>query len=246
MIDTRIWHDGWVRKLSALERYLFIYLLSNDKCSFCGIYELPISLMSFETGIGEQELEDTMLPRLEPKVYYHNGWVYLINFKKHHVSEKSNNSKKGYDSALNDVPRDVLEYFSRYDSPLKPLISPSDTITLASTITSTFTSTENTTSQDYLKQIPSEDLKEFTDRFEVSVNAIKSKAEELANYCTMHGKRYKNYKAFLLNALKRDFRERPPKKEMSPPKVEEKLTPDQEREKQLGLESIRKKMSLKL
>ncbi len=100
-------------------------------------------------------------------------------------------------------------------------------------------------SVEYLTQIPSEDLKEFTERFEVGVSGVKSKAEELANYCTMHGKRYKNYKAFLLNALKRDFKERPPKKEISPPKVEEKFTPEQEKERKEGLAKIRESMKVK-
>src|SRR3990167_6413350 len=105
MIDTRFWHDNWVRKLNALDRYLFIYLMTNDKCSFCGIYELPLEMMAFEPEIDEHDLEKSMLKRLEPKVYYHESWVYLPNFKKHHVSEKSENSKKGYNSALEEVPR---------------------------------------------------------------------------------------------------------------------------------------------
>lgn len=106
--------------------------------------------------------------------------------------------------------------------------------------------TEPSASQDYLKQIPSEDLKEFTERFEVSVSGVKGKAEELSNYCTMHGKRYKNYKAFLLNALKRDFNERPPKKEASPPpKVEEEISPEEKRRVKERIEEIRNSMALK-
>ena len=42
-------------------------------------------------------------------------------------------------------------------------------------------------------------------RFDCSRPAIKDKAESLKLYCESKGKRYKNYKAFLLTALKKDF-----------------------------------------
>ena len=84
MINTRLWNDGWVReKLNPLDRLVFIYLLTNEHTNISGIYELPISTMSFETGIEKEELNKSMLPRLEPKVFYKKGWVILINFLKH-------------------------------------------------------------------------------------------------------------------------------------------------------------------
>src|SRR3990167_4647215 len=132
MIDTRFWHDNWIRKLNALDRYLFLYLITNDKCSFCGIYELPISTMAYECGIDERDLEKSMLIRLEPKVFYRDGWVYLPNFKKHHVSDKSKNSNVGYENALQEVPDNILEIFSKLYKPLQAPSSPSDTIASAS------------------------------------------------------------------------------------------------------------------
>lgn len=138
-IDTRLWHDNWIRNLNALDRYLFIYLLTNDKCSYCGIYELPLSIMAFESGLDERDLEKTMLPRLSPKVKYHEGWVYITNFKKYHVTEKSDLSKKGYENALMAVPSHILESFALKDKPLQAPSSPSDSSTLTSTSTSTLT-----------------------------------------------------------------------------------------------------------
>lgn len=59
----------------------------------------------------------------------------------------------------------------------------------------------------YLRSIPEEDLKEFTYRFDASPKQVTSKAEDLVNYCEAKGKRYKNYRSFLINALKKDFKE---------------------------------------
>lgn len=60
-------------------------------------------------------------------------------------------------------------------------------------------------SAEYLKKVPKDDLKEFSTRFAVSEKAIESKAEDLLLYCERTGRKYRNYRAFLLNACKRDF-----------------------------------------
>ncbi len=64
-------------------------------------------------------------------------------------------------------------------------------------------------SKKYLKQIPEEDMKEFLERFIATKKEIESKAESLSLYCESKGRVYKNYKSFLLNALKKDFKEKP-------------------------------------
>jgi len=63
-------------------------------------------------------------------------------------------------------------------------------------------------SSSYLKKIPEKDLEEFYNRFDCSKKAIISKAEDLVLWCDTNGKVKKNYKTFLLNALKKDFPER--------------------------------------
>jgi len=60
----------------------------------------------------------------------------------------------------------------------------------------------------YLVKIPKADIQEFMLRFVVTEKEIASKAEDLKLYCERKGRVYRNYKAFLLNALKRDFKER--------------------------------------
>lgn len=59
-------------------------------------------------------------------------------------------------------------------------------------------------SLDYLLKIPDQDLKEITKKYNTTPEFIKSKADDLLNYCKAHGKIYKDYRALLLNAVKRD------------------------------------------
>ena len=106
MINTRFWSDGFVvEKLNALDRLLFLYLLTNEKANIVGIYELPIRTAAFETGIDKDDLEK-MLNRLAPKIEYFNGWVYIRRFVDHQQSNPSIN--RGMIRELETLPSDVI------------------------------------------------------------------------------------------------------------------------------------------
>jgi len=105
-IDTRFWHDNFIReKLNPFDRYPFLYFLTNDKTSICGIYELPISIISSETGI-EKETIFKMLKRLDGKIYYIDGWIYIKNFAKYQNSN-SPKIKIGIEIELSKIPFNI-------------------------------------------------------------------------------------------------------------------------------------------
>lgn len=58
----------------------------------------------------------------------------------------------------------------------------------------------------YLENIPEKDIEEFSEKLRINKSDILSKAEDLLNYCKSKGKTYKDYKAFLSNALKSDYK----------------------------------------
>lgn len=60
----------------------------------------------------------------------------------------------------------------------------------------------------YLTNIPQEDINLFTSKFNCNNNQVISKGDDLLNYCKAKGRQYKDYKAFLRNALKNDYGER--------------------------------------
>ncbi|MDQ5950983.1 MAG: hypothetical protein QG639_260 [Patescibacteria group bacterium] len=57
----------------------------------------------------------------------------------------------------------------------------------------------------YLLKIPLSDISLFHEKFQCSTEQITSKGEDLYNYCKAKGKKYSDYKAFLRNALMKDF-----------------------------------------
>ena len=82
-INTRFWSDSWiVDDLNPLDRYVLLYLLTNEKTNISGVYELPLRTIANETGLDKEEVP-RMIKRLEPKVYYKHGWVVLVNAIKH-------------------------------------------------------------------------------------------------------------------------------------------------------------------
>lgn len=109
-VQDRFWSDGWVRKLNPLDRYLFLYLITNEHTNWAGVYELEIGMMAYESGIDREELERSMLPRLSPKIIHVDGWVYVPNWIKHHMSDRGKltpDQQKAIEKAWTSVPDNI-------------------------------------------------------------------------------------------------------------------------------------------
>lgn len=112
MINSKFWSDSFVvDKLNPLDRYLFLYFLTNEKTNICGVYELPLRTISYETGIDKEEII-RMLARLKGKVEYKDGWVCLTNFIKHQ-NTKSKDVQAGIDKLLDNLPEEILSWSTR-------------------------------------------------------------------------------------------------------------------------------------
>jgi hypothetical protein len=56
-IQTTFWSDTFVTELTPEQKYFYIYLLTNDKTKQCGIYEITLRAMSFDTGYNTETIE---------------------------------------------------------------------------------------------------------------------------------------------------------------------------------------------
>lgn len=107
-IDTRFWHDNFIREfLNPLDRYLFLYFLTNDKTNISGIYELPLSMVANETGL-DKEMLLKMMFRLKGKIDYIEGWVYIRNFQKYQKTT-SPKIKIGISYEMEKIPKRVMD-----------------------------------------------------------------------------------------------------------------------------------------
>jgi hypothetical protein len=106
-INTKFWDDTYIVSLDPTEKLLFIYLLTNPLTDICGIYEIDLRRMSFDTGI-EREMILNIISRFEQedKIYYFDNWIFIKNFKKHQAVNPS--VEKGIERSLKDVPKHIM------------------------------------------------------------------------------------------------------------------------------------------
>lgn len=110
-INTKFWSDNFISELNPLDRYLFLYFLTNEHTNIAGVYELPLKTIAFETGI-EIDMLKKMIKRLTGKVEYIDGWVCIKNFQKHQSAE-SKTVQRGIEIEMAKIPLDIkkkIEY----------------------------------------------------------------------------------------------------------------------------------------
>lgn len=114
-IHSRFWTDTYIDKLDPIEKLLFLYLLTNERVTIAGVYELPLKIMSVETGI-EKEMVEKIIKRFESegKIYFFEGWIYLKNFQKYQNLDNAS-IKKGIENVTNDIPEHIKEYIKSLD-----------------------------------------------------------------------------------------------------------------------------------
>ena len=117
-INTKFWSDSFVVELNPLDRYLFLYLLTNEHTNIAGIYELPIVRMAQETGL-DKEMLSKMMKRLGGKIAYSEGWVIIRNFQKH---QKRNESVLiGIGNVMAEIPSKIKVLYQKLtDTPQTP------------------------------------------------------------------------------------------------------------------------------
>ena len=115
-INTKLWSDSWIRKLNPLDRFLFLYFLTNEHTNICGIYEVALETVAFETGIELDTLSKSMLHRLEPKVFYIDGWVCITNFEKHQRGRGNDKIARGIINAKAEIPKQILDKLAEKSS----------------------------------------------------------------------------------------------------------------------------------
>jgi hypothetical protein len=80
---TELWGEPWFQKWSSTERYLFMYLESNEHCRQSGMYRITLDTMSFETKIPALDLPG-LLEALRSEVEWvpEQSIIWVKNFVK--------------------------------------------------------------------------------------------------------------------------------------------------------------------
>lgn len=108
MINTCFWSDPFIQELKTDEKLLYLYLLTNERTSICGIYEVTKRTICFDTGLTEHRLQQ-IVDRLvqSGKLRTHKNWYYIINFAKHQQNNPS--ILQGIERAKKELPGGLID-----------------------------------------------------------------------------------------------------------------------------------------
>ena len=108
-IDTKFWDDTYIVERDPVEKLLYLYLLTNTLTNICGIYEISLRRIAFDTGI-DKDMVIKILERFEQddKMKYESGYIIIKNFTKHQKDNPSIN--KGINILLKEIPIKLITW----------------------------------------------------------------------------------------------------------------------------------------
>src|SRR5690606_31192600 len=104
-IHVEFWQDSFVLDLTPEEKYFYLYLMTNNKTTQCGIYELPKRVIEMHTGYNRETVEKLLQRFIDyGKVAYedHTKEIMMVNWAKYNFIN-SPKVKKCIEKELMDV-----------------------------------------------------------------------------------------------------------------------------------------------
>jgi hypothetical protein len=167
-----------------------------------------------DTGINKGIVEKAMVKFQEAKkIFFYEGYVFLYNASKYETYSGELN-ERSKERLLSELSNNVLDWYKRIldrgiDTPLKGTINHNtEIINKKSEIINKKGQTLRDKTIKYLEAIPSTDIDYFLSWYKLDNKQLQTKASILADYCRMHNKGYHDPKAFLRNALAKEYGKR--------------------------------------
>jgi hypothetical protein len=89
-VQTTFWQDDFVLNLTPEEKYFYLFLLTNSKTKQCGIYQLPVQVIVFETGYNQETVEKLLHRFIDyGKIIYSSKTkeIGIVNWQKYNPAE---------------------------------------------------------------------------------------------------------------------------------------------------------------
>jgi uncharacterized phage protein (TIGR02220 family) len=112
LVSTCFWDDSYIIQLDPNEKLLFLYLLTNPLTNICGVYQISLQRMAFDTGL-KLEIVQRLLKRFETdeRCLFRDGWIAMRNWLKHQ-NAGSPKVKQGIEMQLKAAPPGLADYVS--------------------------------------------------------------------------------------------------------------------------------------
>jgi hypothetical protein len=108
-IKTEVWEDDWFYSLSAPEKLIWIFLLTNDRTSLCGIYKVSIGYVYRMTKVSEDTIKKALerFEQADKATLIDNQWISIKNIVKHHSA--SPKITDGMNRELAEIPQEIAK-----------------------------------------------------------------------------------------------------------------------------------------
>jgi hypothetical protein len=117
-IHVSFWADPFVMDLTPEQKFFYLYLLTNDKTKQCGIYELPVRQICFDTGYNDEtvkKLINHFVSANKIKYSANSREIALKNWNRYNGSE----SPKVFECICNEIQQvkddKLIEYVYSMD-----------------------------------------------------------------------------------------------------------------------------------
>jgi len=156
-LHTKIWSDKWFGGLPPDFKLLYIYLFGNDKSSMSGIYELPLRIIEFETGLKHNLILDILADFVNAgkiEYDYNAEVIWIKNMRKYQGNNKSWQVQERIKKDIDGVPDCDLK--KKYIEEEVVVIPDTASMPHGGSSDALITSTSIDTSIDIVKSIDSE------------------------------------------------------------------------------------------
>jgi len=209
IIQTRFYEDTKVSGLSYEAQNLFMYFLTCPYINISGIFELSDRKIIFEHKCTEKQLEKAKDELERNKlVIFKDGWIFVVNAEKNNKYRNSPLNEQAYQRELERIPVNVKEYFdSSMDSSIytnhnsKHITNNIEIINKKGVVRGN--------SMEIL--LEKDTVLELSKTLNIDQDIVQMEVEKMVDWLKAKGKRYKDYKAFARNWLRKIKAENKPK-----------------------------------
>lgn len=89
-VHISFWQDPFIEELDYKQKYFYLYLLTNSKTRQCGCYEISKKLISYETGLNLEDIDNLLKFFIEKnKIAVFENEILLKNWLNHNSFKSS-------------------------------------------------------------------------------------------------------------------------------------------------------------
>ena len=198
-ISTKIWKDETFVELSESEQRLVLYLITNGLVGLIPAYKISQREIMFDLGFNKEKLEKCIKSIKNVGMYFIDGYCLMDNnFANYFIT--GGKTDKERQRQIDSLPNNIKDWVNSNITIAQLLVNDCPTI---ETITPTPISIPIYSK---IEDIKEEDFLNIADSYQVPVNFVKSKFDDLINWHDKNPQKnhYKNYLSALRDWVKRD------------------------------------------